>query len=410
VIESLVVPYVDVGMFDGVVLVGQGEAVLFERAYGRANSVDETANTVASKFRIASVSKGFTAAAVGLLADRDQLSLDDPLSAFIPEFARGDEISLQQMIEHRSGIVHINSLEWYEDATHEPLAQDELLARIMREPLAYDPGTDQAYSNGAYAVLAIVIERVSGRAYGEFVRAEICEPLGLTRTGHEVSGEVVDALAVGYMPGGRFGERTLAPQIDPSVKLGGGSMYSSGRDLFAWVRVRRSGELLRPETAARLLPGAEETLYDSGRAPGYSAVVVNDPGSDLTLVMLSNNYATLSLEETILEALSSGDVPESPVAGCTRADASEFAGVAGTYRWPQPIGTEIELRDEGGELVYVELFRPDQWVGLAATPDGGILCPLYNCVLRPVLQDGEIVGLEVEAGWARRQIIIDRLQ
>lgn len=409
VVETLVVPYVEVGMFDGVVLVGLGNSIIYEKAFGAANHERQVPNTLDSRFRVASISKGFTRAALGLLADRGLLSLDDPVSEYVPEIPRGNEITLQQMIDHRSGIVHINGLAWYEKASRLPMSQEELLARIAREPLAFEPGADRAYSNGAYAVLAVVIARVSGQEYGDFIRAEVCDPIGLVSTGHESSGESVNDLAVGHMPGRRYGQRVLAPHIDQGVKLGGGSIYSTARDLFKWIRIRRNGHFFKDRTAARLLPEPTETLYEDGRAPGYSAVLVHDPVSDITLIMLSNNYATLALNDVMMAALSNGTVPISPIAGCSRADATQFAQLIGRYQWPKPFGTQIELREEGGELVYVELFRPDQAVGLAATPDGAILCPLYNCILRPQFENGQVSGFAVESGWTSDRIVVSRI-
>lgn len=409
VVKTLIVPYVEVGMFDGVVIVGLGDSIIYEKAFGASNHERQIPNTVDSRFRVASISKGFTSAALGLLADRGALSLDDPVSKYVPEIPRGSEITLQQMIDHSSGIVHINGLAWYEEASLLPMSQEELITRIASEPLTFEPGTDRAYSNGAYAVLAVVIARVSGQDYGEFIRTEICDPIGLVNTGHESSGVSVEGLAVGHMPGRRFGQRVLAPHIDPGVKLGGGSIYSTARDLFKWIRVRRNGDFFEDETAARILPEPTETLYEDGRAPGYSAVLVHDPKSDITLIMLSNNYATLALNDVLMEALTSGTVPISPIAGCSRADATQFAQLIGRYQWPKPFGTQIELREEGGELVYVELFRPDQAVGLAATLDGAILCPLYNCILRPQFENGEVSGLAVEAGWTSDRIVVSRI-
>ena len=147
-VDAVVIPYLDAGMFSGVVLIAEGDEVLLLKAYGRASYELEVPMETSTKFRIASLSKQFTSAALAVLLDRGVLSPESRVSEFIPSFPRGDDIRLTHLVHHTSGVPHTNTLAELEGVTHMELA--ELITLLATKGLDFDPGTGNSYSNGGY--------------------------------------------------------------------------------------------------------------------------------------------------------------------------------------------------------------------------------------------------------------------
>jgi CubicO group peptidase (beta-lactamase class C family) len=172
-IDDYVNAYVDMAAFDGVVLIVDGSDVVYRKAFGQADYGLSVPMSEDSVFRIASLSKQVTQAAIGRLVDRDILALESPLADFLPDFPNAKRISIGQLLAHTAGIAHTNQLAWMDMET--PLTLDEIVAGLAGEPLLFSPGTDERYSNGGYALLAKVIEIASGVSFGSFIETEFTD-------------------------------------------------------------------------------------------------------------------------------------------------------------------------------------------------------------------------------------------
>ena len=250
-VRGFVTPYVASRSFGGVVLIARGDDLLVHEGFGLTDD-DERSGPAAvhTKFQIASLSKSFTAAAVLQLQERGALDLEDPLSRYLPEFPRGDEMTLHQLLVHTSGLARYVFQPDYAERSARPHTADDLVRWIANVPLELEPVERSAYSNANYAVLARVIEIVSGQSYGEFLDQHVIGPAGLSSTGHrDDSGAVVPRLASGYMP---VGVRDLEPSrpFDYSSTTGAGSLYSTASDLLRWHRSLRAGRILQGESLA----------------------------------------------------------------------------------------------------------------------------------------------------------------
>ena len=202
-----------------------GEPLLI-RGYGLANlehAVPVTADTV---FRIGSITKQFTAAAILMLAEDGLLSLDDTLDQYFPDFPRSSEVTLRQLLQHTSGIHNYTSLEGFMGTTA-PLDHDadRMVAYIASaDPLYdFDPGTGWSYSNSGYMLLDYIVEQVAGQPLAEVLRTRIFDPLGMTRTRMDDLAEIVPGRAQGYdaAPDGAQGF-TNTKHLSLSVAAGGG--------------------------------------------------------------------------------------------------------------------------------------------------------------------------------------------
>ena len=197
--EEWIRPYVEARDFSGVLLIGQGDQVLVEKAYGKADFQLDVANRIETRFRIASLSKTFTAAAIEILIAQGKLSLKDHLSQYVGGIANGERITVEQLLLHESGVGELDDADAYRDC----LSTEELVQRLRKVPPLFQPGSDSHYSNEGYFLLALILQKVSVSSYGQFLQTNIFGPLKLTNTGSTCKDLPPGPNAAGHVPGGR---------------------------------------------------------------------------------------------------------------------------------------------------------------------------------------------------------------
>ncbi len=203
-IDEYIAAYQEMAAFDGVVLIVEGESIVYELAYGYADYAHELPMSMDTVFRIASLSKQVTQAAIGRLIDQEKLTIAALLSDFLPDFPNGHRITIHQLLNHSAGIAHTNRLEWMD--MHVPMTLDEIVEGLATESLLFTPGHDEQYSNGGYALLARVIEVASGMSFDEFIAMEFSQQ-GFPSISHESANEVVPGMAGRYAPGPVYAEQ-----------------------------------------------------------------------------------------------------------------------------------------------------------------------------------------------------------
>jgi CubicO group peptidase (beta-lactamase class C family) len=196
-LDSYLQPYVSANDFSGVVLVASGHQILSVREYGMADRARGLRVQRSTAFRLASLSKTFTAAAIVMLIERGSMHVDDPLALFFPAFPNGDHITVQHLLLHRSGVGELDS----PDLMRQCVSLDEMVRRIAKVPPFFAPGTDNRYSNEGYVVLAAIVEHVSGMSFESFLRKKIFRPLNMKHTGVMCAQWPVADHAVGYIGG-----------------------------------------------------------------------------------------------------------------------------------------------------------------------------------------------------------------
>lgn len=302
------------GAFSGAVLVARDGRPLIERADGLANLERGAANTTGTRFNIGSVGKMFTAVAIAQLAEQGKLSFDDPvgnyLSGLPPELA---QITIAQLLTHTSGLGDVFA-RW--NPTASPLDVSQVLQRIAREPLQFQPGTRFAYSNSGYVVLGAVVEAVSGRSYYDYVRERVLEPAGMTHTGWYTLDQLPN-MAHGYV---RVQGQGAPAKLRDSNAAGGwgnpsGGAYSTLGDLLGFARALLRHKLLTPAMTELVLTGKVDTgrpgptqlrygygfedetrdgvrvVGHGGGAPGVEAQLRIYPTLGYTTVVLANRDA-----------------------------------------------------------------------------------------------------------------------
>lgn len=241
-----------------VAVLRDGELV-FAKGYGRANlelSAPVNAKTV---FRIGSLTKQFTAAGVLLLAEQGKLKIDDKLSLYLPNFLRANEVTLRDLLDHTSGIHNFTESSVIDKISTSGATVGELVADIAGQTPLYDfkPGTGWWYSNSNYALLGAVIEKVSGKTWAAFMKAEIFDKLGMADTAADDARDVVPDRASGYsLIGGAPGRFRNADFTDMSVPYAAGALRSTAEDMARWNAALFGGKLLKPESLKEMLaPG-----------------------------------------------------------------------------------------------------------------------------------------------------------
>ena len=268
----------DAGAFSGVVLVGKGDSVLFERGYGWANLEDSVPNGPQSRITIASIGKMFTATAIGQLVAAGKLRFDDTLANVLPEYpnaSRARTITIRQLLGHTAGLRDIFSDSAY-DAKREYPSPLALASVVANRPLLFPPGTKWSYSNEGFVVLGAVIEKISGQTYDDYLRQHIFAPAGMSHTGNFSADDVVPHRAVGYrhLPsdplGVRppYGNRSFVRKGTPA-----GGEYTTARDLWQFSRALLSGRLLSPTIRDTLWTGRSPLPWDANQKYGYGVIV-----------------------------------------------------------------------------------------------------------------------------------------
>lgn len=295
--------------YDGAVpgaalLVVQDGVPIVRRGYGLADLEQGAPVTPATNFRLASVTKQFTAAAILLLAEDGRLGLDNPACKWLPALPpAADAVTIRQLLTHTSGLIDYEEI--IPASISGQLHDADVLALLQTQDRTYfPPGAAYRYSNSGYALLALVVERASGRSFGEFLRERIFKPLGMTGTvALEEGVSTVGQRAFGYSNVNASWERT--DQSLTSAVLGDGGVYSSIDDLAKWDVALYDDRLLAADSRRLAFtpttptddPSVEygfgwritgETLWHSGETMGFRNVIVRFPERRLTVVILTN--------------------------------------------------------------------------------------------------------------------------
>lgn len=296
--------------FMGSVLVARAGNVLFAESSGWANLEWKITHTPATKFRIGSVTKQFTAASILLLAERSKLSIDDPLGKFIPSAPETwKPVTLRQLLSHTGGIPDFTADPDYLTTMLLPATPAQTVARIAAKPLNFTPGEKYQYSNTGYVLLGWIIEVVSGQSYETFLRENIFQPLGMNDSGCDSNRTVIPQRAAGYLLGPNG--PTNAPYIDMHGPYAAGAIYSTPADLLRWTQALFGGKVLSAASLKQMTTpvknncafGLEVTtvkgrkvISHNGGIEGFNAQLNYYPESRTTVVVLANMNGPNSTE------------------------------------------------------------------------------------------------------------------
>lgn len=231
--------------FSGTILVSVKGKIIYKNAVGLANMKDSILNSCDTKFRIASFTKPFTAMLILQLMEDGQIELEGKLTDYLPEFTvkGGENITIHQLLTHTAGITGEWRIPDLVDIEKKYYSREKLLECIMKRDLVYKPGTKSEYSNFGYALLGLVIEKVSGKSYEEVLYEKICNPSGMKNTLSDVTSQPISKRAIGYNYN-YFTGIEEASFLDMSFVFGYGHLLSTVEDLYLFDKALYTNKLL----------------------------------------------------------------------------------------------------------------------------------------------------------------------
>jgi CubicO group peptidase (beta-lactamase class C family) len=300
--DQIVKAYTDNKQFMGSVLVARDGRVLLDKGYGYANLEWNIPNDPDTVFRLGSVTKQFTAAAILLLEERGKLRTSDLVSTYLPDApAAWAKITIFNLLTHTSGIPNYTELSDLPTFKLLPTTPAQLVARFEAKPLDFQPGEKWAYSNSNYALLGLLIEKVSGQTYADFLQQNIFTPLKMSHSGYDTSAAIIPHRASGYGMGPRGPQN--AAYLDMTVPYAAGALYSSTRDLRLWEEALYGGRLLSAASLKKMTTpflnnyamglavgqwGGHAFFSHSGGIDGFNTYLTYYPDEKMTVVVLGN--------------------------------------------------------------------------------------------------------------------------
>lgn len=244
-------------LFSGAVLVARRGEILLSRGYLYANWELESPNTPQTKFRIASLTKAFTAAAILQLQEQGKLSVRDPICKHLEscpsagqdtggQAGRWEKITIHNLLTHTSGIPEYTTLPGALEGANQRRSHNELIATFQNEPLLFPPGERYSYSNSNYVLLGAIVEAVSHNNLADYLSRHILIPLGMEDSGVDRQGSVLKQRAAGYNIVGRTFVNAF--YIDISNTFAAGDMYSTIEDLYRWDQALYSDLVLSSQS------------------------------------------------------------------------------------------------------------------------------------------------------------------
>ncbi|HET9910273.1 MAG TPA: serine hydrolase domain-containing protein [Anaerolineales bacterium] len=370
-LETLVDAYAKLGRFRGSALIAKGNKILLRKPWGLADETSQQRNTVETRFLIGSLTKTFTAVAIMQLAEQGRLSVEDPLSRYLPDFPNASHIALHHLLSNTSGVFDYLLREDFNQFMTRPHTTAEMIARFADQPLLFEPGTQFGYSNSNWILLGAVLEMLTGLPYDEAIRQNVLVPAGMTASGFDWEMLPPEVRATGYTEG----KNGLAPSLasHSSVLHAAGAMYSTVDDLLRFDIALNNNTLLYRKTLMSMwqadLPGygygwevhqihGRRAVAHSGGLYGFISNFVRfvdaDGQSHVTIILLSNdNSAAVPDMTETLAAITLGLPYEMPSSRkFVKVDPNVLNAYTGTFEQTIMGRTfVIDFLIEGGQLV-----------------------------------------------------------
>jgi CubicO group peptidase (beta-lactamase class C family) len=352
------------------IAVSRGSEPLLAKGFGYVDLENEIRATPAHVFRIGSITKQFTAAAIMQLVEQGKLSLDDPVTKWFPDWSLGGQkVTVTQLLNHTGGLHNYTSVPAWRPAQPIDLSHDSLLAFVRHDSLDFEPGSSWRYSNTGYYMLGVIIEKVSGQSYADYLQTHIFGPLGMTGSSYCENKPIIAHRAHGYSSDGKGGW-TNASYLSMTQPYAAGSLCSTVADLVTWTKALESGKVVKPESYAKMttpiaLTGGKPNRYGfglgvgelnghpfighNGGINGFTSQKASYPHDSLIVVVLTNTEATLpmTLEKKISQRALGIVAP--PVKDLALSDA-ESKRYVGTYVLQ---GQDVVVKMDGGHLAVL---------------------------------------------------------
>ncbi len=384
------------------VLHGREGRIIFNRGFGLADIEKETMAVAnpgwvpdpearVTKFRIGSITKQFTAAAILKLAEAGKLSLTDPLVKYFPDIPNAKDIPLHQLLTHTSGIHSFTDRPDFLQQVTQPTTPAKLIKSMQDDKPDFAPGKGFHYNNSAYFLAGEIVAKVSKKSFGTYLNETFFKPLGMKNTGIYDNAKPPAGAAKGYEV--TDGVAKPALEWDMSWAGGAGALYSTAADLFKWSEALHNGKVLSPEsykamtTPVTLPEGVEGMRYGyglvmgelgglpiidhGGGLNGWSSDLLYFPAQRTTIVVLANALPTIKglepsgIAQTIGKNVLAEEIKKIPPPTIdTTVDPKTYAALAGRYDYKTAI---LTVTVEGDKL-YGQLTGQEKYELFPSAP------------------------------------------
>jgi CubicO group peptidase (beta-lactamase class C family) len=403
------------------VLAAQNGKILFEKGYGLADLAHDVPITPQTTFRIGSVTKQFTASAILKLQAEGKLSVDDKLSKYLPDFPRGNEVTLRHLLTHTSGIHSYTDEPDFLSRVANTTTAKAIIESMKPHPYDFAPGAEWRYDNSGYLLLGYIVEQVSGQSYGDFLRENFLQPLSMTNTGVYRANLGLPHEALGY----NLVNNGFEPALDWDMSWAGGAgaLYSTVEDLFRWNEGIFNGRVLDASSLqAAFTPvktkanqsdydaqgngygsgweigrhrGLREISHDGG-LNGFSSDLVRLTDEKFTVVVLANtlpgrnNIDPHRLAQQLVDIFLADKFAPPPAVN-TNVSPKSYDALAGRY----------EL---GGKILTVSRYHQHLFAQLTGQPELEFF-PVSETEFFATVVDAQITFVKDSSGQAIRLIL-----
>ena len=369
---------VAVERFSGSILIARDGQPIVSKSYGMANVELDVPNSANTVFRLASITKQFTAAGVMMLQERGKLNVNDPACKYLIDCpAAWQPVTIRHLLTMTGGIPNVTGAD-LGLITSLPVSWEQWLAAVKKKPLDFVPGEDFKYANGNYTLLGFIIERVSGKSYAEFLQENIFTPLRMKQTGYEDPLRIIKNRATGYrqLPGDPV---TNVPYAEMIRLYSAGGIYSTTEDLLLWDKALYADKLLTRKSIDEMFtpfkemyPGksyaygwwtsekfGRREIAHGGNLAGFITYIARFPAERVTVIVLSNNGRGSSGKiSSVLSAIVFGATYEIPrERQAVHVSSSVLDKYVGQYQAQFP-PTNYTITNENGKLIMLESGFP----------------------------------------------------
>lgn len=287
--DKLMQQYHDKRGFVGTVIVAENGTITYARGFGMADREKEIPNGPKIHYRIASITKTFTATMIMKLAEQGKLNVKDPISRYLPDYRKdvADKVTIHHLLTHSSGIPnYVSSAEWRKQVQQPMQSLDYLIRTYCSGDLEFEPGSKFSYSNSGYVLLGAIISKVTGMTYDNALHTMILDPAGMKETGLDCTGLDIPGRAEGYVAG-YSEESDKAEQWNIDWAYSAGAIYSTPEDMVKWDQALYDNAMIT-KPSLRLMSTPYFPAFQPGFNYGYGFTLskrVKTRSGDSVLVM-----------------------------------------------------------------------------------------------------------------------------
>ncbi len=356
--------------FNGNLLIIKSDTVVYFKSFGMANRAFGVKNNDSTKFLIGSITKPFTAYGILLLEQQNKLSLDDKLALFFPDFPKASKVSIKQLLMHTAGVTDYHAVStWKEDGKGNVTPQSTLNS-IAENPFIFEPGQRFSYSNTGYILLGLIIEKLSGQSFEEFIQNEILVPLELHNTGVITNDKIVRNLAMGYTTNPRVVQK--AEYINYNQPYASGNMYSTPKDLWKFAKAVMNNAMLPAHKTKEIVSSSQQYGYGwgirnydrvmayghHGGMNGFVGSMTYIPSQACFICFLTNddNTPKYTLSDDLISIVEGKEV--SPPVKTKLIDLTTQMQEAATGKYLVKPGDTLNIFNENNQLYLQETGQP----------------------------------------------------